>query len=647
MVRKLKGHPARKSSRVIEGEGSPLRDAELQRAADSYNSGNLEAAEAIYAALCERDSRDRTAWYLRGLIAFQGQRYVEAANHLREALRHTAAGPARGDVAVWLGKALNAQKLRAEAKDVLLTGIRNVGDDVERLAEFIEPLMLADGFVELEPILHRIVRLSPRHPRANAELSLFEFRDRKIELALERASIAHAADPEIPTALRVLGHVHHDVGEVNLGSTYYRDAVEAALKGKGHTNVLGVYESMLGALVYADVTDAELRAAHERWETLVIPRPRPRKPIRPRGDRPLRIGYVSPDFRNHAVAFFFEPLLHNHDERLVTPVLYSNTKKPDEVTERIRGVGVAWRDIVGLDDVAAADLVEQDDIDILVDLAGFTIDNRMGIFHLRPAPLQVNYLGYPCTTGLAQMDYRFTDEDCDPLGETDGVYTEQLVRLPGGFYAWRQPDVYPAPGPPPAQKNGHITFGSLNTLAKITDDVIALWSRLMNDVPGSRLILQAEPLTNAWVKDRILGKFARHGVVADRIEMHGRMPMLQHLELYNRIDVALDPFPWGGHTTTCMALFMSVPVVTLRGRRMASRMSASALHRMGFDAWIADDAEQYLQIAKSLASDVDRLATIRLAQRTVFTASGLMDGNRLARAVEAAYQAIWDHHAES
>jgi predicted O-linked N-acetylglucosamine transferase (SPINDLY family) len=355
---------------------------------------------------------------------------------------------------------------------------------------------------------------------------------------------------------------------------------------------------------------------------------------------------MSPDFRHHAVSFFFEPLLKNHDLNVVTPILYSNSMTADHVTERLRGAAAVWRDITSMTDVAVADLVESDQIDILVDLAGYTLGNRMGVFHIRPAPLQVNYLGYPCTTGLTQMDYRFTDEDCDPLGETDVVYTEKLVRLPGGFYAWQPPDEFPEVGSPPALRNGFITFGSLNTLSKLTDEVIALWSGLMQAVPGSRLVLQAEPLGHDWVRQRIIAKFASHGVDRERLDLHKRsVTIVEHLELYNEIDIALDPFPWGGHTTTCTALFMGVPVVTLRGRRMASRMSASALHRMGFDAWIAETPEQYLQIAARLAGDVERLATIRQAQRMVFATSGLMDGHRLARAVEAAYLAIWDHHA--
>jgi predicted O-linked N-acetylglucosamine transferase (SPINDLY family) len=345
------------------------------------------------------------------------------------------------------------------------------------------------------------------------------------------------------------------------------------------------------------------------------------------------------------VAAFFEPLLRHHDPASVTTFLYSNHGSHDQVSDRLRASASAWREIVALTDDQVIDRIEEDGIDILVDLAGVTIGNRMGVFHQRAAPLQVNYLGYPCTTGLAQMDYRFTDEDCDPLGETDAAYSEQLVRLPGGFYAWRPPDDPPAVGPSPARTNGFPTFGSLQSLAKISDDVIALWSQLLGEVRGARLVLQASPFTSAWVRDRILGKFATHGIEAARIDLLGRMSMHAHLDVYNQVDIALDPFPWGGHTTTCTALFMGVPVVTLRGQRVASRMSASALRRMGLDAWIAQTPEQYLAIARGLAADVEQLAALRRIQRAALLGSDLVDGRRLARVVEAAYQALWDHHA--
>jgi protein O-GlcNAc transferase len=643
MVRKLKG-PAR------PGVGSQQvfdRDAHLKRAADHYNAGRHAEAIDVYAALCTRDPRDATAWFLRGLVRHESGDNADAERCLRVALECTRKDAERHELQWWLGRLLRLRGARDEACAMFHAAARGFWGDVAKLHELAIEVMMVDAFDTLEPVFARILELDPDDAVANGQISLFDLRRRDFDIAFHRTTRALARDPDIPAALRVLGHVRHDIGEVKEGAALYARAIDATRRGKGPINVIATYESMLGALVYADVTDDELRTAHERWKAVDKNTPRSRKPIQPRADRPLRIGYVSPDFRNHAVAFFFEPLLHNHDANAVTTVLYSNASpsKYDDVTTRIREVAQEWRDISSLSDVEAADLIERDGIDILVDLAGYTIGNRMGVFHARPAPIQINYLGYPCTTGLSEMDYRFTDEDCDPLGVSDEVYTEKLVRLPGGFYAWRQPEIYPAAAPPPALKNGRITFGSLNTLSKITDDVIALWSQLMNEVPGSRLILQAEPLTNAWVRRRLLDKFASHGVADERIVVHGIMPMLEHLELYNQIDIALDPFPWGGHTTTCMAAFMSVPVVTLRGRRMASRMSASVLHRMGFDAWIADTPEQYIQIAKSLAADVDRLATIRLAQRTVFAASGLMDGHRLARVVEAAYQAIWDHHA--
>jgi protein O-GlcNAc transferase len=644
MVRKLRG--AVGSARV--GRSSFDREAELNRAARHYNAGRLDEACEVYAALCVHDPTDVIAWFRRALVRHQQRRYEESIRYLREALSHTEQGqPLAIEISMWLAKALSTLKSYKEAQAVLQDVVKLVWDDVDRLAACIDPFIEADAFEHLEPVLRRIVELSPRHLRANAELSLFEFRLKNYRSAVDRAHIACESDPETPAALRVLGHVHHELGDVKMGVELYGAAIDCSRRGKGPLNIQAVYESMLGAMVYADVTDEALRSAHEAWRELSPSPPSLRLAVSPRGDRPLRVGYVSPDFRDHAVAFFFEPLLHNHDERIVTPILYSNTRKHDDVTARIRGVGFEWRDVVGLSDADAAQLIERDKIDILVDLAGFTVDNRMGVFRRAPAPLLINYLGYPSTTGLLEMDYRFTDEDCDPLGETDGVYTEQLIRLPGGFYAWRPPDSFPTIVDPPATKNGYITFGSLNTLAKITDDVIALWSVLLDQVSGSRLVLQAAPFADAWVRERIFSKFESRGIARERIDMHGRMTTYDHLLLYNEIDIALDPFPWGGHTTTCTALFMSVPVVTLRGRRMASRMSASVLHRLGFDAWIAETSEQYVQIAKSLAVDVERLRTIRAVQRTVFAASGLLDGHRLARAVEAAYLAIWDHHAET
>lgn len=643
MVKKLRNGTRKKES---DSPDESSGDALLQHAAALYNSGDLGGAEMAYGRLAVLRPGDPVPRYLRGLIFFQQQRFSDAEGELRVAISCVNEEQPLGlDARHWLAKTLICLKRPEEAREVVREAIRWSWNDPNRLSNCIDPMIEVDAFDELEPILRRIIDAQPANTRANAELSLFEFRSKHYKQAMERALLATQSVASNPAALRVLGHVHHDLGELQAAIPFYVDAIAAARAGNGPLNVKAVYESMLGGMVYSELDDNKLRQAHQGWEQMFPPAHRARPILQPRGHRPLRIGYVSPDFRDHAVAFFLEPLLHNHSSEIVSVVLYSNTKQHDAVTERIRILGFEWRDIVAQGDDAVADLIREDEIDILVDLAGFTVDNRMGVFRLSPAPIQITYLGYPCTTGLSTIDYRLTDEYCDPLGETDALYTEQLVRLPGGFYAWRPPEHYPPVADSPVIARQYVTFGSLNTLAKISDDVIALWSALLAQVERSRLVLQAGPLADEWVRERIYKKFQVHGVERARIDLLGRMNTYEHLELYNQIDIALDPFPWGGHTTTCTALFMGVPVVTLRGRRMASRMSASALHRMGFDAWIAETPEQYLQIAAKLAGDVERLATIRQAQRMVFATSGLMDGYRLARAVEAAYCAIWDHHA--
>lgn len=643
MVKRLK-HGMKKRSHGARGEQSD--DSLLQEAARLYRSGRLEEAEAAYRNLAVLRPEDPLPRYLRGLVFFQRHQYEDAERELRAALPDVADDVPLGvDVQHWLAKTLVCLRRPQEAKKIIEGAIERSWDDASLLSSCLDPMIRLDAFDELEPVLRRIVALDPEHVRANADLSLFEFRAKDYGQAMERALRASRSDPKNLMALRVAGHVHHELGELSAAVSHYVGVIAAARESQGSMNTQAVYESMISGMVYSELDDEKLRQVHQGWEEMFPPARPVRPDIQDRSGRPLRIGYVSPDFRDHAVAYFLEPLLHNHSSDLVSVVLYSNTKRHDHVTQRIRGLGLEWRDIVHDKDAAVASMIREDNIDILVDLAGFTVDNRMGVFRLAPAPIQATYLGYPCTTGVSTIGYRLTDEYCDQLGETDKLYTEKLVRLPGGFYAWRPPEQYPPVAAPPALDRGYITFGSLNTLAKISDDVIALWSDLLLQVERSRLVLQATPLADAWVRERISKKFQDRGIASGRIDLLGRTNTYEHLELYNKIDIALDPFPWGGHTTTCTALFMGVPVVTLRGRRMASRMSASALHRMGFDAWIAETPEQYLQIAMRLAADVERLATIRAAQRMVFATSGLMDGHRLARAVEAAYQAIWDHHA--
>ena len=358
--------------------------------------------------------------------------------------------------------------------------------------------------------------------------------------------------------------------------------------------------------------------------------------------RKLRVGYVSPDFRQHSVAYFAEPLLAAHDPAAVEVTCYAAVKKRDEVTERLQSRAGAWRNILGMTDAAAADCIRADRIDILIDLAGNTAGNRLGIFARKPAPVQATYIGYPNTTGLTRVDYRLTDAQADPPAEDDGLYTEQLYRLPRCFLAYRPPPEAPPVAARPSLTAGRVTFGSFNALTKINARTVATWAAILHALPNARLILKNASLVDPATQARYRELFASHGIAAARVELVAYVPDKRgHLGLYHRIDIALDTFPYNGTTTTCEALWMGVPVVTWRGDRHAGRVGASLLAAVGLDELVAPSVEGYVALAQELAGQPERLAAMSGALRGRLAASPLLDAAGLARAVEAAYREMW------
>ena len=359
-------------------------------------------------------------------------------------------------------------------------------------------------------------------------------------------------------------------------------------------------------------------------------------------ERRLRIGYVSPDFREHSVAYFIEALLSCHDGDRVEILCYADMTHEDQVTARMRGYAVQWRKTTGIGDDEMAELIRRDGIDILVDLAGHTAGNRLPVFARRPAPVQVTYLGYPDTTGMAEMDYRLTDVHADPPGLTEHLHTEKLVRLRASVWCYRPAADAPPVGALPAAQSGHVTFGSFNAMAKMSGGMPALWARLLMEVPGSRLLLKNSGLAERAVREGVLEIFARAGVVAERVDLMGRTDSVaEHLAAYGRVDIALDTFPYHGTTTTCEALWMGVPVVTLAGRTHASRVGVSLLKNVGLPELIAGSEDEYISIATKLAADTARLAELRAIMRDRLRGSVLMDGVRFARNVEDAYRKMW------
>ncbi|MFP4157801.1 MAG: hypothetical protein ACLFU4_09310, partial [Opitutales bacterium] len=364
-------------------------------------------------------------------------------------------------------------------------------------------------------------------------------------------------------------------------------------------------------------------------------------------DRKLRIGYVSPDLGRHPVGYFAKTVLMAHDRDAFEVFLYSQrdpVSQHDAVSrEFCEWAGEAhWRWVRNLDNIALLRQVREDRIDILVDLAGHSSENRLDVFCNRGAPVQVTWLGAPATTGIPEIDYRFSDAIVEPEGAADELSSERIWRLPNGFHAINLPEGLPEPAPPPMLTNGYITFGSFNNAKKISSRTISLWARLLREIPQARMLLKHLTMTDFVNRESFRSLFVLEGVDPERILFQGTTPAREdHFAHYARLDVALDPLPYNGTTTTCEALYMGVPVLTLKGSNHASRVSASLLHRLGMDGWVAEDEDRFVRIAKAAAARPDALAARRARLRQTFLSSPLADGPAMARDIEAAYREMW------
>lgn len=445
--------------------------------------------------------------------------------------------------------------------------------------------------------------------------------------------------PDLAVALNSLGSLLIAAGDAERGIQLVKRAVGLAPSHPGFAANLLMSSHYVSSLSAGDIAKLHLAWGGSRAG---LAAPRSSFTNARGGDRPLKVGYVSPDFRSHAVGEAIAPVLAAHDPGAVDITLYGEIAQPDEMTERFKALAQGWRSTFGCSDDEMVQQIRADRIDVLVDLAGYTERNRLGIFARRAAPIQVTWHGYPDTTGLGSMDYRLVDAVTDPEGIADALASETLIRLPHGFIGGVPHAVLPPVPPPPAFAKGHITFGSFNSFAKINSQVIALWSRVLGATPGSRLLLKSSNRIDAWAHHRLLAAFAAEGTSPDRIAFRARAAGTEeHLGLYGEVDIALDTFPYNGTSTTMESLLMGVPVVALLGSGHAARVSASILAHIGRPEWIAPDSDAYLRIASELARDRAMLARIRSRLRQDYLASSFADPARLARAVEQAYRGMW------
>ncbi|MBL4721841.1 MAG: tetratricopeptide repeat protein, partial [Alphaproteobacteria bacterium] len=459
--------------------------------------------------------------------------------------------------------------------------------------------------------------------------------------ALERAL---SLDPDNAEILSNLAAVRQDQSQVSEASQLFKSAARA------NPNSNTAQSNLLMSLNYHSQSPSEIFEAHRRWAVslnLMVtgsPFPAPgavwAKKNRSETDRPIRIGYVSGDFRQHSVSYFLEPVLRHHDKEKFDIYCYAAMDSPDSVTTRLKAQSTHWRSIYNLSDTQFATCVVTDEIDILVDLSGHTANNRLPAFARRLAPVQISWLGYPNTTGLTAMDYRLTDCIADPPG-SESHHSEKLVRLPNGFLCYQPLNDAPTVSPSPYLQNGCITFGSFNNAAKISPTVVDAWSSILLQIPKSRLFLKARQFSDGVVCSKLTDKFSQIGIDTSRITLKGRTNSPQeHLSLYQNIDIALDTFPYNGTTTTCEAMWMGVPTITLSGNRHASRVGASLLRRVGLENWIAKNTEEYVQIAKRCAIQGNDLSKLRQTLRLTMNKSVLCDANSFTLDLEDAYRSF-------
>ena len=631
-----------------------------QEAGRSYRAGlsispRVAAAHNNLGASLRHLSRDQEA-----LACFEdalridpklGDAHANLADMLRsrgsvdKAIEHyRAAAELQGD-AVRCRRSLGQLLLDENRTDEALQCYREVltlePESARSQWEFGNVLVAAGRVDEAIERLQQAARLDPEDSNVQVNLGYALNESKRFEEAKQCFRRALTLAPELAEAHNNLGGVLQMQGELRPAMQAYEHALKLA------PNQFYVRSNYLTCLNYhSEAVPEEVFEQHRRWSELLASTMTPggaAQAQRPDPDRRLRIGYVSADFRFHSVAFFIAPMLEQHDREHFEITCYAHVAKPDANTDRIKALSDNWRDISSLGDAEVAAWVRRDAIDILVDLSGHTVGNRLSVFAERPAPVQVTYLGYPNTTGLGSMDYRLVDVLTDPPGRSDELHSEELVRLDEVFLCYQPLESSPDLRESRASDAGAgITFASFNELLKVTPATVSAWCDILARTPGSNLIIKGTTLEDDGTRRLVIDRFVEHGLDPGRLQLVGRTPTLEeHLELYNKVDIALDTFPYNGTTTTCEALWMGVPVVSQSGGVHASRVGLSMLSSVGLDDLVADNGQDYVATAVSLAADHERRLRIREGLRDRMRGSALMDAQGHTRRIESAYREMW------
>jgi|TARA_Y100000294_G_scaffold176118_1_gene197727 predicted O-linked N-acetylglucosamine transferase (SPINDLY family) len=572
----------------------------IDLAVQHHNAGRMPEAESVYQQILKADPNQPVALHLLGVIAYQAGKHDLAVDLITKALAikpdyayaHSNLGNAfkelgrLDDAVASYHKALSIKPDYAGAHSNLGVALRDLGKPDEAVASY-----------------HKALAINPDHVGAHRNLGI---------------------------VLKTLGRLDEAVASYHKALAIKPDYAEA------HSDLILTEQYRMG------VTLKKLNDVHAEWDK------RHGVPLQaewrdhgniPDPERRLRIGLVSPDLGRHPVGYFVVSLLEHKSKNEVEFICYSD-RNPDELTERLMALSDEWTDARGISDEALFQRIRSDRIDILIDLAGHSARNRLLVFALKPAPIQVTWAGYMGSTGLSAMDYLIADYRHVPEG-TERHYTEEVIRLPDGYVSYEPPDYAPEVGPLPFEHNGFITFGCFQNPAKINDDVLGAWAEILKAVPNSRLLLKYRNMDAEGNRNRILDQFGAHGVEESRLTLEGKSPHSELLGRYNDVDIALDTFPYTGGLTTCEAVWMGVPAITKLGETFASRHSLSHLTNVGVPELVADDLPDYVSKAVELANDVPRLTGLRSGLRERMAKSALCDGEKFATDFTSAMRQIW------
>ena len=579
---------------------------QLQQAVTHAQHGRSDQALALIRRYLTKKPNDADANNMGALLCAQ---LAQLDQGLYFAERAAKAAPERADVLTTLGKLL---QLCGKTENAATT-------------------------------LERAITLDPSLPDAHMTLGACLQHTGRLDDAISAMARAVELRPEHTESRVNLGLLHLDRGEADLAVDALREATRLE-----PASVIA-WDTLALALNYDwRATPQDVFAAHKRFGELLERGVRAYRSHAndPNPIRPLRIGYLSRDMRRHSVAYFLQSILDAHNDDRVETYCYSTTLAPDDMTDRLRSRAGVWRDAGALDDLALAEKIRSDSIDILVELSGHFSGHRLPVMALRPAPVQVTYLGYPATTGLTRIDARLCDSHTDPAPAADRLASERLVRLDPCFLGYAPPPEAPSAeeqvSPLPMLEGGHVTFGSFNDLKKLSPPTLDAWAALLERVPGSRLLLKNRGFDTPALRARVESMLKERGVSPDRVELIARIPsMREHLDLYARVDLALETFPYHGTTTTCEAAWMGVPTLTIAGDAHASRVGVSLLSALGLPELIATDPTDYVTRGAELVSDPGSLGDMRSGLRRRMSESPLCDHASFARRLEGAYHTMF------